>query len=248
MDPLHQFEILPIAEIAIGGIDFSFTNSAFAMAIAVVLIHSLLVIGMRHAAMVPGRMQSIVEILYQFVARMVHDNAGSSARPYVPFVFAVFTFVLFGNLLGMVPGFFTFTSHIIVTFGLATIVITFVTVLGFVKHGLHFFSLFLPTGAPLALAPVIVPLEMISYLTRPISLSVRLFANMMAGHTMLKVFAGFSVMAIGALGEFPGLLAAFGPVVINVALTAFELLVACLQAYVFAVLTCLYLHDALELH
>ena len=247
MDPLHQFQINPILQIVIAGYDVSFTNSAFFMVVAVALIYALLVFGMSGRALVPGRLQSLAEIFYEFVANMVRDNAGHDARPYFPFVFAIFMFVLFGNLVGMIPFTFTFTSHIIVTFTLAATVFVFVTVLALMKHGLHFFSFFMPHGAPVALAPILIPIEVISYLMRPVSLSIRLFANMMAGHTMLKVFAGFTVMMIsgfGALGFVTGLV----PLAINVALIGFEFLVAFLQAYVFSVLTCLYIRDALELH
>ncbi|CAK0751963.1 ATP synthase subunit a [Azospirillaceae bacterium] len=206
-----------------------------------------MVLGMRQRALVPGRLQSMAELLYQFVANMVRENAGHDAKPFFPFVFTLFAFIMFGNLLGMIPGAFTYTSHIIVTFALALVVFLFVTLLGLVKHGLHFFSLFMPHGVPMVLAPILVPIELISYLSRPISLSVRLFANMMAGHTMLKVFAGFTVMMGASMGT-TGYLAGMGPVIINIALIGFEILVALLQAYVFSILTCLYIRDALELH
>ncbi|MBK3775798.1 F0F1 ATP synthase subunit A [Azospirillum sp. YIM DDC1] len=247
MDPLHQFQINPILQIVIAGYDVSFTNSAFFMVVAVALIYALLVFGMSGRALVPGRLQSLAEIFYEFVANMVRDNAGHDARPYFPFVFAIFMFVLFGNLVGMIPFTFTFTSHIIVTFTLAATVFVFVTVLALMKHGLHFFSFFMPHGAPVMLAPILIPIEVISYLMRPVSLSIRLFANMMAGHTMLKVFAGFTVMMISGLGAV-GFLAGLVPLAINIALTGFEFLVAFLQAYVFSILTCLYIRDALELH
>lgn len=247
MDPLHQFQINPILQIVIAGYDVSFTNSAFFMVVAAALIYALLVFGMSGRALVPGRLQSLAEIFYEFVANMVRDNAGHDARPYFPFVFSIFMFVLFGNLVGMIPFTFTFTSHIIVTFTLAATVFVFVTVLALMKHGLHFFSFFMPHGAPVALAPILIPIEVISYLMRPVSLSIRLFANMMAGHTMLKVFAGFTVMMISGLGAV-GFLAGIVPLAINIALTGFEFLVAFLQAYVFSILTCLYIRDALELH
>ncbi len=247
MDPLHQFQINPILQIVIAGYDVSFTNSALFMVVAVALIYALLVFGMSSRALVPGRLQSMAEMFYEFVANMVRDNAGPDARPYFPFVFAIFMFVLFGNLIGMIPYTFTFTSHIIVTFTLAATVFVFVTILALLKHGLHFFSFFMPHGAPIALAPILIPIEVISYLMRPVSLSIRLFANMMAGHTMLKVFAGFTVLMISGLGAV-GFLAGLVPVAINIALTGFEFLVAFLQAYVFSILTCLYIRDALELH
>ena len=247
MDPLHQFQINPIVQIVIAGYDVSFTNSALFMVVAVALIYALLVFGMAGRALVPGRLQSLAEMFYEFVANMVRDNAGHDARPYFPFVFTIFMFVLIGNMIGMVPYTFTFTSHIIVTFTLAATVFVFVTVLALMKHGLHFFSFFMPHGAPIALAPILIPIEVISYLMRPVSLSIRLFANMMAGHTMLKVFAGFTVLMIGGLGAI-GFVAGLVPLLINIALTGFEFLVAFLQAYVFSILTCLYIRDALELH
>lgn len=247
MDPLHQFHIKPIIKVIVGNLDVSFSNSALSMVLVVALIYAVMVLGMKHRALVPGRLQSVAELLYEFVSNMVRENAGHDAKPFFPFVFTLFTFIMFGNLLGMVPGAFTFTSHIIVTFALAMVVFIFVTLLGLVKHGLHWFSLFMPHGVPMVLAPLLIPIEMISYLSRPISLSVRLFANMMAGHTMLKVFAGFTVMMGAGMGS-AGYLAGMGPVVINIALVGFEIMVALLQAYVFSILTCLYIRDALELH
>ena len=243
MDPLHQFQIQRYLPINIGGLDASFSNSALYMVITVALITGLIVYGMRGRALVPSRMQSLAELFYEFVANLVSDNA----RKYFPFVFSLFMFIMVGNLIGLVPGTFTFTSHIIVTFGLALTVFVFVTLLGLIKHGFHFFSLFMPSGVPMALAPILIPIEILSYLSRPVSLSIRLFANMMAGHTMLKVFGGFSVLlggALGVLGYTVGIL----PLVINIALVGFEILVAMLQAYVFTILTCLYIRDALELH
>ena len=247
MDPLHQFQIQRYLPINIGGLDASFSNSALYMVITVALITGLIVYGMRGRALVPTRMQSLAELFYEFVANLVRDNAGPDARKYFPFVFSLFMFIMIGNLLGLIPGTFTFTSHIIVTFGLALTVFVFVTLLGLIKHGFHFFTLFMPSGVPMALAPILIPIEVLSYLSRPVSLSIRLFANMMAGHTMLKVFGGFSVLlggALGGLGYTVGIL----PLVINIALVGFEILVAMLQAYVFTILTCLYIRDALELH
>lgn len=242
MDPLHQFEIQYLVE------PLLLTNSGLWMLLAVIAGYSLMMVATRKPTMVPGRLQLVAEMLYSFVVKMVNDNAGDQARPFIPFVFSLFMFILFGNLLGLIPGSFTFTSHIIVTFGLALLVITVVTILGFVKHGLHFLELFVPKGVSVYIAVFLVPIELISYLTRPISLSVRLFANMMAGHAMLKVFAGFSVLAVGALGTLGGGVLGLVPMLINVLLTGFELLVAVLQAYVFSVLSCLYIRDALELH
>ncbi|ALG69677.1 ATP synthase F0F1 subunit A [Azospirillum thiophilum] len=247
MDPLHQFQINPLFQIVLGGYDVSFTNSAFFMVVAVAAIYALLVMGMANKSMVPGRLQALAEMFYEFVANLVRDNAGHDAKPYFPFVFSIFMFVLIGNMIGMIPYTFTFTSHIIVTFALAATVFVFVTILALMKHGLHFFSFFMPHGAPIALAPILIPIEVISYVMRPVSLSIRLFANMMAGHTMLKVFAGFTVMMISGLGAL-GFVTGLVPLAINVALTGFEFLVAFLQAYVFSILTCLYIRDALELH
>jgi len=244
--PLEQFEIKRLVNLPVGNLDLSFTNSSLWMVIAVVASTALLVYGMRGRALVPGRVQSIAELLYEFVAEMVRDNAGPQARKFFPFIFSLFIFVLFGNVLGLIPGSFTFTSHIIVTFAMALFVFVVVTIVAFVKHGLHFFHFFLPHGTPLWLAPLIVPIELISYFVRPISLSIRLFANMLAGHTMMKVFAGFTVSMVAAGGG----MAAVGmlPVLLNVALFALEFLVAGIQAYIFALLSCVYLRDALEMH
>ncbi|HAE03487.1 MAG TPA: F0F1 ATP synthase subunit A, partial [Rhodospirillaceae bacterium] len=194
--------------------------------------------------MVPGRWQSMSESMYEFVGGLIKENVGDEGRKYFPFIFTLFMFTLFGNMLGLVPGSFTFTSHIIVTLVMATFVFVLVTIVGLLKHGLHFFSFFVPSGAPVWLYPLMIPIEIISYLSRPVSMGVRLFANMMAGHTMLKVFAGF-VFGIGTLTFGVGSIL---PIALMVALTGFEVLVAFLQAYVFTVLTCLYLNDSLHLH
>jgi len=238
--PMAQFEINRIVPMNIGGLDVSFTNSSLMMVITLGLITLFLMMSTRRGALVPGRWQSLAEISYEFVASMMRDTVGDSGRKFFPFVFTLFMFILFLNMLGMVPYSFTVTSHIIVTFGLAALVFIGVTVLGFIKHGFGYLKLFVPHGVPAALLPLIVVIEVISYLSRPISLSVRLFANMMAGHTMLKVFGGFIVM----LGFIGGWL----PLAFSVAFVGLEVLVAFLQAYVFAVLTCIYLNDALHLH
>lgn len=243
IDPLHQFEIIPIFNINIAGLDLSFTNSAFAISIAVLLIYSFFSLTLKNKRLVPNRAQALVEMSYNLIAELIDDNIGRRGQQYFPFVFSIFCFVLLGNLLGMVPGMFTFTSHIIATFTLAMTVFLFVTILGITIHGLNFFSLFVPHGLPKFLLPLIVPIELISYLSRPISLGVRLFANMMAGHTMMKVFAGFATM----LGAYFGLFS-IAPILVNVILTGFEIVVAILQAYVFAILTCVYLNDAIHLH
>ncbi len=226
--PLEQFAIKRLVELDIGGVDVSFTNSSLMMVIAVASITLFLMVGARRHAMVPGRWQSMVELTYELVAKSVRDNIGIEGRPYFAFVFSLFMFLLFCNVLGLIPYSFTVTSHIIVTFLFAGAIFIGVTVLGFVRHGLKFFGFFLPPGVPIYLAPLLVPIEFISYLSRPISLSVRLAANMMAGHTMLKVFAGF-VVALGLMGV--------APLIFIVLLYALETLIAFLQAYVFAVLT-----------
>lgn len=242
--PLEQFEIKPIVPIHVGDIDLSFTNSAAWMVVATVAATSFLAFGARRRALVPGRWQVMTEMAYEFIANLVRENVGDAGRRYFPYVFTLFMFILFGNISGLIPYSFTYTSHIAVTGALALTVIIAVTMIGFVKHGAHFLSLFVPSGMPWLLLPLMVPIEIISYLSRPVSLSIRLFANMMAGHTMIKVFAGF-VVPLGAVTLGLGGLA---PIAMNVALTGFELLVAFLQAYVFTVLTCLYLNDALHLH
>ena len=237
--PLEQFKIQTLIPIKVGDVDVSFTNSSGAMLLTAILVCMCLLIGMRKKALIPNRMQSIAELSYIFIANLVRETVGSEGRPYFPFIFSLFMFILFGNLLGMLPYAFTFTSHIIVTFSLALVVFLGVTVIAIFKHKLHFFSFFMPPGVPLYMAPLLVPIEIISYLSRPISLSVRLFANMLAGHTLMKVFAGF-IVSLGVFGIAPWLFV--------VALTGLEIVIAFLQAFVFSILTCLYLNDALHLH
>ena len=237
--PLEQFKIEPLIPLHIGGLDVSFTNSALFMTIAVVLITALLVLGTKRGALVPGRWQSVAEMSYEFVADMVETNAGHGSEPYFPFVFTLFMFVLFANFLGLIPYSFTVTSHIIVTFALAAAVFIGVTIIGIAKHGVHFLRLFVPEGVPFILLLLLVPIELLSYFIRPFTLAIRLFANMLAGHTMLAIFGGFAA-SVGFLAIFP--------VALDVAILALEVLVAALQAYVFAILTCLYLRDALHLH
>jgi F-type H+-transporting ATPase subunit a len=210
------------------------------MVIAVLCATLLMTWSMSRRAMVPGRLQSIAELSYEFIANMLQENVGSAGRQYFPFVFTLFLFILFANVLGMIPYSFTPTSHIIVTFAMAAVVFIGVTVIGFMRHGAHFLSLFVPKGVPWPLLLLLVPIEVLSYFIRPVSLSLRLFANMMAGHTMLKVFGGF-VVALGLLGGW-------APLAFVVALTGLEIGIAFLQAYVFTVLTCLYLNDAVHLH
>lgn len=237
--PLDQFTIKPLVSIDIGGADLSFTNSSLAMLITVLSVSLFLVVGMSRGRLVPGRWQSMAELSYEFVAGLLKETVGNEGRRYFPWIFTLFMFILFGNLLGMIPSAFTFTSHIVVTFAMALVVFVFVTLLAIFKHGIHFFSFFVPPGAPKLMWPLLIPIEVISYLSRPVSLSVRLFANMLAGHTLLKVFAGF-VVALG----FAGIV----PLLFIVALTGLEILIAFLQAYVFTILTCLYINDALHLH
>ncbi len=243
--PIHQFEIQPLVPLTVGGVDLSFTNSSLWMAIGTVLSLSLLAFAMRKKSLVPGRGQLMAEGLYNFVSGMVRDNVGEKGMGYFPFVFTIFMIVLLGNILGIIPGSFTYTSHIAVTGILAFTIFVLVTVMGFVKHGLHFLQLFCPPGVPLWIAPLIIPIEIISYISRPVTLSLRLFINMLAGHLMVKVIAGFSMMMIGA--GMVGMLGSIGPMLFNVLLMGFEAFVALVQAYVFALLTCIYLRDTVEL-
>jgi len=244
IDALSQFELSPF----LGGFGqaIGFSQSNAFMLLALGLITLFVMAAAARGALVPGRLQSLGEASYEFIHGMVTEQVGEEGKKYFPFVFAIFMFVLFGNLLGMLPYAFTFTSHIAVTLTLALIVFVTVTVIALMRHGMHFFSYFFPEGAPLWLAPIIIPVEVISYFSRVVSLSVRLFANMVAGHVMLKVFATFVVLlgGLGAVGPFVAIL----PLGVNIALVGFEFLVAFLQAYVFAILTSIYLHDAVHLH
>jgi F-type H+-transporting ATPase subunit a len=245
IDALGQFRLdAPMAHAA-GA--FTFTNANEIMVLGGMLLLAMLGLGMRSRAVVPGRLQAAAELSYSFIMDMCVDTIGHEGRRFFPFIFTLFFFVLMGNLLGLWPYFFTYTSHIAVTAALAIAVILLVTVVALAHHGLHFFTYFFPPGAPKLLAPLIIPVEIISYLSRPVSLSIRLFANMVAGHVMFEVFATFMLMLVAALGTL-GYFAAIGPLAINVLLIGFELLVAFLQAYVFAILTCIYLHDAVHLH
>jgi F-type H+-transporting ATPase subunit a len=244
--PLQQFEIKHWIDIPVGNLNLGFSNSAFWMLMTVVLSTLLIVVSMRGRGLVPTRWQSVAELFYEFIGNMLNDVVGKSGRPFFPFVFSLFIFVMFANLLGMIPYSFTVTSHIIVTFSLAIVIFTGVTVIGFVKNGLGFLKFFAPSGVPWWIMPMLVPIEIISYFVRPVSLSVRLFANMMAGHTMLKVFGGFVPKLIGA-----GILGAIGatiPLAFMVVFTGFEIGVAIIQAYIFTILTCLYLNDAMHPH
>lgn len=246
-NPLHQFEINTIVPIKIGGLDASLTNSSVFMIVAVILVTSFFVLGVKSRALVPGRLQSVVELAYEFVANMLRTNVGSEGRAYFPFIFSLFFFILMGNMLGMVPYGFTYTSHLAVTLGMAVVIFIGTTIIAFAKHGIGFFGFFLPHGTPWYVAPLLVPIEILSYFFRPISLGLRLFANMTAGHTLLKVFAGFAagfVASMGVLGVLPAII----PMAATVALTGLEFLIAFLQAYVYAVLACIYLNDALHMH
>ncbi len=239
-NPMHQFEIKRFIDLEFLGVDASFTNASLFMVMAIAGISFVTIWGMHGRALVPTRMQSLAELSYEFVANMVRDNVGTDGQKYFPIVFSLFMFVLFCNMLGMMPYSVTVTSQIIVTLALAALVFIGVTIIGFATHGFGFFKFFVPSGVPKALLPLLVVIEVISYLTRPISLSVRLFANMMAGHTMLKVFGAF-VVGLGLIGGW-------APRAFMVAFTGLEILVAFLQAYVFAILTCIYLNDALHMH
>ncbi len=248
--PLAQFEIKAL----FGGAEpqgvesslafYSFTNSAFFMVLAVVLVTLTLALGVRRAQLVPTRLQSLAEISYEFIANMIRDNVGSEGRRYFGFIFTLFMFVFAGNMLGLVPYSFTYTSHIIVTFAMAAVVFVGVTVIGFAKHGMKFFGFFLPAGVPMIMAPLLIPIEVLSYFTRPVSLSLRLFANMTAGHTMLKVFASF----VPKLGANFFIIGGIVPLALVTGLTGLEFIIAFLQAYVFTILSCVYLHDALHMH
>ena len=238
-DPIHQFKIKELIPLELFEINISFTNSSLFMSLAIISIILLLLISIKNQSLIPSRLQSISEIFYEFIANMISDNIGEKGRKFFPLIFTLFAFILFGNLLGMLPYSFTFTSHIIVTFVLAMFIFLFITLIGIFMHGFKFFGLFVPKGVPMLMLPLMIPIEIISYLSRPISLSVRLFANMMAGHTMLKIFAGF-IVPLGIFGV--------APLLVDVALTALEVLIAFLQAYVFTILTCIYLNEAINLH
>ena len=241
LNPMHQFNVYRIGpNIVIGNVDISFTNASLFMMISSLAIISLFFFGIKRKSIIPTKIQLITELSYTFVSKMISDTAGPKAKPYFPFIFTLFMFVLFCNMLGMLPYSYTVTSQIIVTFTLASIIFVGVTIIGFISHGARYLKLFVPSGVPLILLPLIIIIEIISYLSRPVSLSVRLFANMMAGHTMLKVFGGF-VISLGIIGGWL-------PLSFTVALTGLEILIAFLQAYVFAILTCIYLNDALNLN
>jgi F-type H+-transporting ATPase subunit a len=238
-NPFHQFEIFPIIPLSIAGHDISFTNSALFMVATVLLIVGFFYSATRHGSLVPGKMQSAAEVMFQFIDNTLLESVGNKGREFFPFVFTVFMFILVLNLFGMMPYSFTVTSHVIITFAIAATIFILVILTGFIKHGLHFLSLFLPKGTPLWLAPILFLIELLSFLSRPISLSIRLAGNMLAGHVLVKVLASFVIM-MGIGGLFP---MAFMMIMIG-----FEIFVAILQAYIFTILTCVYLNDAINLH
>lgn len=243
-DPIHQFEVSRLIDISVGGWDLSFTNVSLFMVVTVVLSSLFLLLTSSSRGIVPTRMQSVSEMAYEFVAATLRESAGSQGMKFFPLVFSLFVFVLVANFIGLFPYFYTVTSQIAITFALAMLVILTVVLYGFFKHGARFLKLFVPSGVPVIILPLVTAIEIISFLSRPISLSVRLFANMLAGHITLKVFAGFivSMVALGPLGVGGSVL----PLIMTVAITALEFLVAFLQAYVFTVLTCMYLNDAVH--
>jgi F-type H+-transporting ATPase subunit a len=246
-DPIHQFQIQDLAgPFHIGGYDISFTNSALFMGATVATITGLLLLASSKRALVPGRLQSVGEMWYSMIANMVENVLGKDGKPFFPLVFSLFSFVLIANMLGMFPYFFTVTSHVIITFAMASFVVGLVVVVGIWKHGLGWFKLFVPSGVPWIILPMITIIEVISFLSRPLSMGLRLFGNMLAGHIVLKVFAGF-VVSLAGFG-FVGVLGSILPLAVTVALFALEFLVSFLQAFVFAILTCVYLNDALHTH
>ena len=245
-NPLEQFVIKRYTELSVGGVDAAFTNASLFMLVTLAVILAFFWLGSRNPQLVPGRWQAALEGMTGFVAGMVEENVGPKGRPFVPFVFALFLFIMVANLVGLFPWTFTVTSHIAVTFAFAALIFLICVVVGIVKHGLHFFSLFVPANTHPLLLLLNTPVELISFLSRPLTLAIRLFANMTAGHILLKVFIGF-VISLGAAG---GLLAAIAPVpfVMTIAFYGLELIVAIVQAYVFALLTCIYLNDSINLH
>jgi F-type H+-transporting ATPase subunit a len=244
---IRQFEIDRWIWIELFGVDMSFTNSSSAMVTTLVVVSLFMMLGMRGARMVPGRMQAAAEGVYQFIADTVTNHAGPNGARHIPFVFTLFVFILFGSLIGLTPIKFTFTSHLVVTVGLALIVFFYVTALGFRLHGLGFLRNFVPSGTPIYIAPLIALIEVISYLFRPITLGVRLFANVLAGHIMIKLFADFSTMmgeAMGPVGYLLGLI----PMMVNVIFFSFEIVVFLIQSYIFVLLTCVYIRSSTEAH
>ncbi|OFW88333.1 MAG: F0F1 ATP synthase subunit A [Alphaproteobacteria bacterium RIFCSPHIGHO2_02_FULL_46_13] len=244
-DPMHQFQIATLIPFHVGGVDLSFTNSSLWMLIGTVLSIVGLTIASERKAMIPGRLQVGAEGLYNFIDNLITENIGAGAKQYFPLVFTLFVMVLVGNFLGMIPYSFTYTSHLAVTAGLALMVFFTVLIIGIARHGTHFFSLFVPPGVPMWLLWLVVLIEIVSFISRPITLSVRLFANMVAGHVLMKVIAGFAIM-FASVGGFAWL-GTLLPVAFNVVMIGFEFFIAFIQAYVFAVLTCIYLKDTMEI-
>jgi F-type H+-transporting ATPase subunit a len=245
-NPLDQFAIKRYADLSVAGADAAFTNASLFMLVVLGLILAFFYAATRNPAIVPGRMQAALEGMTGFITDMVNENIGPKGRPFVPFIFSLFIFILVANLVGLVPFTFTVTSHIAVTFAFAALIFLLCVIVGLARHGFHFFSLFVPANTPPVLLLLIVPIELISFLSRPLTLSIRLFANMTAGHILLKVFAGF-VISLGAAGGALSLLFPV-PLAMTVAFYGLELIVAVVQAYVFALLTCIYLNDSINLH
>jgi F-type H+-transporting ATPase subunit a len=246
IEPIHQFNIEPLFTIGhIGGYTIAFTNSSAFMFLAVALISLLMIAGVSGAQLVPGRMQSMAEISYEFVATTIRSTAGSEGMKFFPLVFSLFMFICVSNLVGVIPYAFTLSSHIIVTATLALLVFFTVLIYGFYKNGMKFFKIFVPSGIPIFILPLVVFIEVFSFFLRPVSHSVRLFANMLAGHIALKVFAGFVALLGTSLGVI-GWIGGIAPLALTIAIYALEILVAFLQAYVFAILTCIYLNDAIH--
>ncbi len=244
IDPIHQFHINVLAPLHLGGVDASFTNASLFMVIILAAVSFLMIAGTAGSAIIPGRLQTAAELSYEFVASMVRQTAGDAGMRFFPFVFSVFMFVVVSNVIGLIPFTFTVTSQIVVTFAFAALIILMVILYGVYKHGAHFLNLFVPSGVPVILLPFVVLIEVISFSVRPITLAVRLFGNMLAGHITLKIFGGFVTLLLGAGGGY--VLLSLLPMLGIVLLTAFEVLVAVLQAYVFAILTCVYLNDAIH--
>ncbi len=244
-DPMHQFQITPLIPFELGGFDVSFTNSSLWMLIGAVLSIVGLTLASERKSMIPGRLQVGAESLYGFIEGLISDNVGPGAKQYFPLVFTLFVMVLVGNMLGMIPYSFTYTSHLAVTAAMAILVFVTVLVIGIARHGTHFFSLFVPSGVPAWLLWLVVLIEIISFISRPITLSVRLFANMVAGHVLLKVIAGFAIM-FATMGGFAWL-GTLLPIAFNIVIIGFEFFIGFIQAYVFAVLTCIYLKDTMEI-
>lgn len=239
LDPLHQFTVHPLWRLHVGGVDLSLTNSAAYMIASVVVILLFFAWALRKIRLIPSLTQSLAEVPLLLVMRIIYESSGSEGYPFLPFIGSIFLFIFMGNMLGMMPFSFTFTSQLILNFTLAFLILTVITLYGLYKHGFRFLRIFYPEGIPWWIAPILIPIELISYLSRPLSLAIRLFANMVAGHSMLKIFAYFTA-SLGTLGIFP--------LLVNIGLIGFEFLVAFLQAYVFAMLSCIYLNDAIHPH